>query len=792
MMQRAPPGDLERLLLSLPPRLGGLGFTIPTNMSAIEFDASTTVTKPLYDLILQKKTHYPLSVIEAQIQAKKQLHQSKQQQTQDTAANLLPQSSHRSMVLTQEKGASSWLTTLPISEHGFALHKGAFCDALALRNGWDPPNTPSHCIYGKSFTVEHALSCPFGGYPTQCHNEIRNLTANLLSEVCHNELSAQCIVFKKHYVELEATLEAHPLAGILFSQEVISDHELQEIHGATTPFRKNELLLKYLLKSEKDVIPLILDTLKKEPAMEFQHTLIENAFKEASETESESEIEETYTINVAQAFVTSVLHLFHKHTDTDIEMFRVNANTFAKLKGFGISISVPRSSGIYNNLGPSTQMLRSLTFEAEVQIKDDIWIQISKEFADLLIGLNEILSINDKALQNIKQGFKFSSHLPVEGIDNVATISDLLEYIHPVKKIPYSYVDTDLLALTVKFSKDKEAQQLLETFWTCHPPIIHTMDLYLNPVQTHESNNENGCLVPVTVTCCDSTISWNSLKQKKEALCIAFKLPQFALRFSKVSKGSIVIVWEMASNLANIVCSDSIGQECLEMLSQVRIAEIKIGSMLILSIPPLRALQKDDRTPLFTAALYGNEDVVRYLLSQILVNKVDKQQTSALDIAIENEQWNIVELLVTAGGIQGIDAASKVEQLLESCKSGNVFIAKEALQSMIDIDTKNEGKSLLEVAIERKLWDIVSVLRKSGGMDAAEISDILFNASQQGDIMAVERVLRTGVNINSKNKDGETALMLAAHFEQPSIIDLLLFYDADLGMINKLDILIPT
>ena len=90
------------------------------------------------------------------------------------------------MVLTQEKGASSWLTTLPISEHGFALHKGGFRDALALRYGWDPPNTPSHCICGKSFTVEHALSCPFGGFPTLRHNEIRNLTANLLSEVCHN------------------------------------------------------------------------------------------------------------------------------------------------------------------------------------------------------------------------------------------------------------------------------------------------------------------------------------------------------------------------------------------------------------------------------------------------------------------------------------------------------------------------------------------------------------------------------------------------------------------------------
>eukprot|EP00731_Ephydatia_muelleri_P014864 Em0008g584a len=53
---RAPPGDLERLLLSLPPRLGGLGFTIPTNLSAIEFDASMTVTKPLYSSCKRKHT----------------------------------------------------------------------------------------------------------------------------------------------------------------------------------------------------------------------------------------------------------------------------------------------------------------------------------------------------------------------------------------------------------------------------------------------------------------------------------------------------------------------------------------------------------------------------------------------------------------------------------------------------------------------------------------------------------------------------------------------------------------
>ncbi len=33
--------------------------------------------------------------------------------------------------------------------------------------------------------MEHALSCPKGGFPIIRHNEIRDLTANLLTEVCH-------------------------------------------------------------------------------------------------------------------------------------------------------------------------------------------------------------------------------------------------------------------------------------------------------------------------------------------------------------------------------------------------------------------------------------------------------------------------------------------------------------------------------------------------------------------------------------------------------------------------------
>jgi len=32
----------------------------------------------------------------------------------------------------------------------------------------------------------HAFSCPHGAFPTTRHNNVRDLTASLLSEVCHN------------------------------------------------------------------------------------------------------------------------------------------------------------------------------------------------------------------------------------------------------------------------------------------------------------------------------------------------------------------------------------------------------------------------------------------------------------------------------------------------------------------------------------------------------------------------------------------------------------------------------
>ena len=128
-------------------------------------------------------------VIAKQLESKALVRNENREKSSQAAhdlTELLPAGLQRSVKLASEKGSSTWLTVLPLSEHGFALHKGAFHDALALRYGWTPDRLPAKCACGSTFSVEHALSCAKGGFPSIRHNEIRDLTATLLTEVCHD------------------------------------------------------------------------------------------------------------------------------------------------------------------------------------------------------------------------------------------------------------------------------------------------------------------------------------------------------------------------------------------------------------------------------------------------------------------------------------------------------------------------------------------------------------------------------------------------------------------------------
>ena len=63
----------------------------------------------------------------------------------------------------KQKGASSWLTVLPLEEYDFVLSKAEFRDAINLRYGKNLCGLPSKCPCGQNYNVNHALNCKNGG-----------------------------------------------------------------------------------------------------------------------------------------------------------------------------------------------------------------------------------------------------------------------------------------------------------------------------------------------------------------------------------------------------------------------------------------------------------------------------------------------------------------------------------------------------------------------------------------------------------------------------------------------------
>ena len=81
--------------------------------------------------------------------------------------------------------------------------------------------TPMFCACGATFAVDHALSCPKGGFPIARHNEICDITADLLTQVCQN-------------VRIEPQLQ--PLTG-----EVLDGASSNTSGGARLDIAVNEL-----------------------------------------------------------------------------------------------------------------------------------------------------------------------------------------------------------------------------------------------------------------------------------------------------------------------------------------------------------------------------------------------------------------------------------------------------------------------------------------------------------------------------------------------------------------------
>ena len=185
---RPPCSQAERSLLALPIKMGGLALANPVTTANQDYESSTSITSTLAQDILNQATAFqndPTTPSPLLLVAKKE---KKQQNEKDFVNAYEAASLHTQRLIdcAREPGASAWISAMPLEEHGFCLDKSSFRDALCLRYGWQLPNMSHKCACGIPLTVDHAMVCHKGGIPTQRHNEICDLTAALLAEICPN------------------------------------------------------------------------------------------------------------------------------------------------------------------------------------------------------------------------------------------------------------------------------------------------------------------------------------------------------------------------------------------------------------------------------------------------------------------------------------------------------------------------------------------------------------------------------------------------------------------------------
>ena len=174
--------DEMKKIAALQPKRGGLGIGGVSKACDLEYLNSKLMTQNLAEHIYNQESVYKEDWTKTEKSVKTVLENKQQFHDQNRADlyNNLSVKEQRIIDLASEKGASSWLTSLPLESCGFTLNKQEFHDAMLLRYDFRIKDIASVCACGDKNNVNHTLICKKGGFVSLRHNNLRYVTADIL------------------------------------------------------------------------------------------------------------------------------------------------------------------------------------------------------------------------------------------------------------------------------------------------------------------------------------------------------------------------------------------------------------------------------------------------------------------------------------------------------------------------------------------------------------------------------------------------------------------------------------
>ncbi len=187
---------------------------------------------------------------------------------------------------------------------------------------------------------------------------------------------------------------------------------------------------------------------------------------------------------------------------------------------------------------------------------------------------------------------------------------------------------------------------------------------------------------------------------------------------------------------------------------------------------------RENVLPLFQAVSRGQIDKVKSLIDQGYdVNSKGPYEKTALYDAALFGHLELAKLLISKGAnVDLTDDRSGVTPLHTATSEGHQKIAKVLIENKANIHAKTiDGHTPLYLAVQYGHTNIFKLLMEAGAGSKAALEDALIVASQGGHAPIVQLILkRKGVNVNYKNKNGETPLYLAASEGHTNIFKLLM------------------